>query len=74
MENKDRKLSAIVNGYQVTFSFTDEPQKDLGEKIRGILLDSYIDQNNGVAPQCDNEEFDEEEISDEEENSPALAM
>ena len=74
LDNKDKKLSTIVNGYQVTLSFTDEPQKEMAGKIRGILLDSYIVQNKGVVPQCDSEEFDEEEVSDEEENCPTLAM
>ena len=48
MDNKDKKLSAMVNGYQVTFSFSDEPKKDLAGKIRGILLDSFIAQNKGL--------------------------
>ncbi len=51
MDNKDKKLSAMVNGYQVTFSFSDEPKKDLAGKIRGILLDSFIAQNKGLVSQ-----------------------
>lgn len=48
MENRDKKISAMVNGYQVTFGFTNEPKKDLEGKIRGILLDSFIAQNKGL--------------------------
>lgn len=51
MDKKDKKLSAKVNGYQVTFSFSDEPKKNLAWKIRGILLYSFIAQNKGLVSQ-----------------------
>lgn len=51
METKNRSINAIVNGYQVTFSFADKPKKDLEGKIRKILLDSFIAQNKGLIPQ-----------------------
>lgn len=48
MEQKNKQLTTIVNGYHVSFSFSDEPKKDLSGKIRGILLDSFIAQNKGI--------------------------
>lgn len=41
MEQKDKKLTTIVRGYPVSFGFTEEPQKELSGKIRGILLDNF---------------------------------
>lgn len=47
MEQKNKQLTTIVNGHPVSFSFSNEPKKDLSGKIRGILLDSFIAQNKG---------------------------
>lgn len=66
MNNKDKRINAMVNGHQVTFSFTDEPNIGLERRIKDILLDSLITQNRGVIPQNSNDELEDEDEVEEE--------
>lgn len=60
-ESKSKSISAVVNGFQVTFSFSDEPNIGLERKVKGILLDSFIAQNKEGIPQSGSDEFEGED-------------
>ena len=53
---KQQSITCSVSGYPVTLQFTDQPPKDIASRVRSILLDSFIAQNNGKLPLADSKQ------------------